>query len=390
MTTKHTEESAYQAATQALEDGKLETVVGICEDFLTHQPDNLNLLVLLARVEARQTKYISANKHFQRIIELAPGQAWARELLDKAMAEQKIAEVYPPIVEFLTERHVYMDYPRNIGIETVGRCNANCGFCPHEELDRKQLEMSDFLFEKILTELTQIPPDLPIKIFPNLINEPFMDKKIFDRLKRINTALPRADIHIFTNLNVRPKNFIEKLSEIDNIDTINISFNAANKHDYTASMRLDFDRTVDNIRELMSEHRARNLYRGGVILSRVKDGTAKDDEFESQCTALFCEFESGKEFLPHAKPRTNFLGSVAEDQSPIPYAFSCGAWLDINIMCDGVVPFCCMDAKGDYPLGNANQESILELYNAPSFRSLREDAPPRESIHPCNTCSLMQ
>ena len=43
----------------------------------------------------------------------------------------------------------YLDYPREVTIETLALCNAACEFCPYPDLERQGTRMSDALVEKI-------------------------------------------------------------------------------------------------------------------------------------------------------------------------------------------------------------------------------------------------
>jgi len=283
-----------------------------------------------------------------------------------------------------------MDYPRNIAIETVGRCNATCSFCPHDQLERRFTAMSDTLFEKVLDDLAAIPPEVPTRIFPNIVNEPFMDKAIFARLRRINEVLPHTTILLFTNFNVLPKDFPDRLRGVANLEEINVSFIAAIREEYEAVMGIDFDRTVGHLRRLMEENRKARFLDHPIVLSRVSDGTERDQSFAGDCRALFEGFEEGMDYAAHVKARTNWLGATDDVQSPIPHALPCSAWLDINVTCTGIVPLCCIDAKLEHAMGDANTTNLLEIYNSPAYRGLRENETTRENLDPCGTCSLLQ
>ncbi|MFC1491983.1 SPASM domain-containing protein [Nitrospinota bacterium] len=107
--------------------------------------------------------------------------------------------------------------------------------------------------------------------------------------------------------------------------------------------------------------------------------------------ALESSFNSkGVDYISHVKIRSNWLGATDDIQSPIPYALPCGSWFDINILCTGVVPLCCMDSNGDYAIGNVNENTVLEIYNKERFKNLRENEVSRESVFPCNTCANIQ
>ncbi len=185
------------------------------------------------------------------MLELEPDSAEARTQMERIGQRATEARNHRYTQGYLENRAAHMDYPRFIGIETVGRCNATCGFCPHSDLDRKYTEMTDDLFEKIVRDLQEIPPHVPMRITPNVVNEPFMDKKLFTRLRRINEALPNTKITIFTNFNVLPKNFPDRIREVRNLAQINVSFNAANEAEYRRIMGIDFERTVDHLKRLM-------------------------------------------------------------------------------------------------------------------------------------------
>jgi len=124
-----------------------------------------------------------------------------------------------------------------------------------------------------------------------------------------------------------------------------------------------------------------------VILSRVADNTRVDEEFPEQCRAIFAGYEEGVDYKPYVKRRVTWLGDSHVEQAPVPYFLPCDAWLDINIMCTGVVPLCCLDAKADYAIGDIKKNSLLEIYNSPRFRNLRENHLQRETLNPCGSCS---
>jgi len=306
------------------------------------------------------------------------------EALDRTLASNDYRN------SFLILRNRHMDYPMNIQLETVGRCNAKCDFCPHSKLERKFAVMGDELFEKIVNEASVIPPSSQLNFYMNVVNEPFMDKKIFSRMRMLNDKIDHATIGIYTNMNIMPPHFFERLAEIRQITYWNVSFNAANKKEYEESMGINFERTVTNIRSFLSENRKNNYVRDPVYLSRIATGSEADSRFIEECKSLFAGYNCNEEFVPVCKNRADWLGQVqVTRQSTIPVLLPCNQWFNISILCNGIVPHCCMDAKGAFPLGDVNKQSILEIYNSPHFRNLRENAISRDVIYPCNTCALL-
>jgi hypothetical protein len=169
-----------------------------------------------------------------------------------------------------------------------------------------------------------------------------------------------------------------------------VSFNAANREEYERVMGINFERTVRNLRNFMSFNREHRVVSRPVVLSRISDGTPADALYDVACKKLFAEFTPGRDYVTNVKYRTDWLGRISTNPSPVPYAYPCGGWFDINIFCTGVVPHCCMDGHGDYSIGDVNKSSVLDIYNSRAFRRYRQNLTSREQAHPCNTCSLLQ
>ncbi len=383
-------EQSMRLAGQCNAQGRFEAARLHCLAALDSRPDDADAVRLLAIVEARAGRLAAANKTAARLGRLDPVSPEQLRLLAELQTMERTWRQHPYAQNYRAERTVHMDYPRNIGIETVGRCNATCFFCPHDQLDRRFTAMSEALFEKILEDLSAIPPEVPTRIFPNIVNEPFMDKSMFVRLRRINEVLPQTALLLFTNFNVLPKDFPDQLRGIANLEEINVSFNAATTEEYEAVMGIDFERTIGHLKRLMAENREERFLAQPIVLSRVSDGTSRDQSFAQDCRALFGGYEDGADYVTHVKARTNWLGAMHDSQSPIPHALPCSAWLDINVTCTGIVPLCCMDANLEHAIGDANTTNLLDIYNSPAFRGLRESETAREALDPCGTCSLLQ
>jgi len=373
-----------------LEQDKLVEAGGIIQKLHLTKPMDAEIDILAATYESRSGHTSVARSLILKASRTAPHLDKVKKAVADIEKQDRSLTNNKYLNRFFNLRNWHMDYPMNVQIETVGRCNAKCDFCPHSELDRKTEAMSDDLFEKIVNDLSSIPSSSPLNIFMNVINEPFMDKKIFPRMRLINEKIPHATIGIYTNMNVMPPLFFENLAGIKNITAWNISFNAANKEEYEQSMVIDFDRTVSNIKRLFNENRKRKFLKDPIYLSRIGTGDEADMRFIGECQSLFSEYECNEEFRPVYKNRTDWLGSIeTQGQSQIPSSQPCQQWFNISVFCNGVVPHCCMDAKGEFPFGNVNEQSILEIYNSPQFRNLRENVISRDVIYPCNTCALL-
>lgn len=361
------------------------------EELLAKSALEPEALGLLALCQAKCGDLSLAEESAQQVILMIPTHRLGQDVLQLIHTEKQQIRSTDYFRNYMLTRSKYVKYPRSVSIETTGKCNAACSFCPHPELERNKSSMSDELFEKIITDLEDIPREHPFTLFPNGVNEPFMDRKFIDRLKIINERLPQANIQIFTNMHVMHRDFSERIRKIKNIESINVSFYAANRAEYESVMKIDFERTVENLRQLMRLNREHQITRLPIILSRVADHSERDIAYAPQTQSLFAEFVEGVDYLIKVKNRTDWIGQIETDASPVPTQQPCGAWFDINIYCNGIVPHCCQDSEGTYSIGDASKTDVLDIYNDPQFRYLRDHLTCRGAAGtPCNQCSLFQ
>jgi MoaA/NifB/PqqE/SkfB family radical SAM enzyme len=110
-----------------------------------------------------------------------------------------------------------MDFPAHVHFETFAKCNAHCVFCPSAKLVRSGTRMPSELIEKFVGDLQAIPVDLPFRISPFKVNEPFLDSRLFDILDPINQALPNAEITLTTKAAALTDAKLAQLATVRNI-----------------------------------------------------------------------------------------------------------------------------------------------------------------------------
>ena len=280
----------------------------------------------------------------------------------------------------------YLNYPVEVTIETTGKCNARCVFCPHSELDRKNTYMPDALFLQIVDQLEMIPREHPFFISPFKVNEMLMDKQIFERIHILNRRLPNACIRFFSNFNTATLEDIEHIRKIQNLNDIDISLNSLDPEEYHALMGLDLDRTLRNINLLLHHVRSKGLdmRTPKITISRVSQDAKTDKQFMKAFNKTFHDFAGiVQPLLIPMGEWINFLPSKAPQKQNQP----CLRWRDINWCCTGIAAFCCMDGLAAYPLGNVRDSTVLEIYNQPRYRQLRANQPNKSEVTPCRFCS---
>jgi hypothetical protein len=61
-------------------------------------------------------------------------------------------------------------------------------------------------------------------------------------------------------------------------------------------------------------------------------------------------------------------GQVIIDSEKQVAPTACGRWYKINIMASGKVALCCMDGEGKHVVGDVNEQSVLDIYNAHNYK----------------------
>lgn len=113
----------------------------------------------------------------------------------------------------------------------------------------------------------------------------------------------------------------------------------------------------------------------------MADGSGRDAaflDFVKERYPLFDRFLIG---------RSDWTGQVdIGGQKAVPPT-ACARWYEISIMASGKVALCCMDGEGKQVIGDVSRQSVLDIYNAPGYRKMRQYAFSRlGAAAPCDSC----
>ena len=287
---------------------------------------------------------------------------------------------YQRTVESLRESP-YMDYPREVSIETMAVCNAACVFCPYPDLARKGEKMPDATVTKILRDLGDVPAGLPFTISPFKVNDPLLDVRIFDIMEECNARLPNASLRLFTNGSPLTEKHIARLNRIKKLEHLWISLNHHDEARYEQIMKLPMKKTLEKL-DLLHARKAAGGFAAPVLVSRVGDGSADDDAFGRFVAERFPLFQLA--MVAQSEWLGQVEGLLAAGKL---YPVGCGRWFELSITATGQVAFCCMDGKAEYPIGDVTATHLLDIYNNPAYRMYRERFISRTEGTPCNACT---
>lgn len=379
----------------------------LCRRVLELAPDQGQAWYVMGAVALERGDPVSAVESLTRAIELEPARQEYYDFLkmvltesgsfqealqveERARREKEFAarfghlprgiQGYQRFVESLRETR-YLRYPREVAIETIAKCNAACSFCPYPVLDRKGEKMPDELIAKIIGDLTDVPRDLPIWISPFKLSDPLLDVRLFDILADVNQRLPNARLRLFTNGSPLTEKNLAAIGRVQRLEHLWISLNHHHKEGYERTMKLPWERTLERL-DMAHRKKASGEFSPPVIVSRVGDGSADDRAFLRFVHDRFPLFQSA------LVSRTEWLGQLAGltaagKINPV----GCARWFELSITATGLVSFCCMDAQGQYPIGDVRSSHVLDIYNAPTYRMYRERTETRMEVMPCRVCS---
>lgn len=244
--------------------------------------------------------------------------------------------------------------------------------------------MSDALILRLIREMGQF--NAPFFFSPFKVNEPFLDDRLPELCRRFLEQCPLGRLRLFTNGSALTDWWITQLLPLVRVEHLWISLNSTNPFEYHEIMGLDYAKTarkLDRLHDVVAgETSVYSMpWRHPVILSKVADDDGeKNLTFYTDCRTRWPKFEC------RIIKRDGWLGYVSPNKNFIPDQ-PCARWFELSILATGVVSLCCMDGKGEFAIGDINQQSLLDVYNAPAYRERRIGIVSRKRYEPCRRCT---
>lgn len=299
-----------------------------------------------------------------------------------------------------------LPFPRAIQLQTINACQAACVMCPwpifRDVFPRGR--MDDRLFGKVVDEVAA--RDEATAFIPMLQNEPFLDKRLFDRIARFRQAAGhRVEVELVTNGAFLTDEVIGRIRDVE-LDVLDISLDALHRETYARIRKgLDYDAVIAGVERVLAARLPRT--RVLVRLVRQADNAAEVRAFtrswEARGVGVFTYTANNR-----AGEVRGFDDAVgyreASASRPVQLARAAGrralrAWMggccpipfsSANILHDGTLLLCVHDWGRKVTLGNVRDASIAELWNGPRMREIRALVAARryDEVAPCRECTL--
>jgi len=253
-----------------------------------------------------------------------------------------------------------------IQFESSTACNARCTFCPRDSMTRPMGQMSDELFHKIIKDGKAMNNSFFI---PFLNGEPFVFPRIWQWLDYMRDEKVR--VHIYTNAEFMD---VDRLVEYSNISLVCCSINAATKETYDKVVRgPKYEVVKAKVEDLIKKSKKARAYVSMVIVDDNKHEVEMFKEIWGK-NAIFGEFK-------------NWGGARHDKLEKTGIRKPCWALLNtMSVLWDGRVVPCCMDYDGQMILGDANKQTLTEIWHGSREMRKRHRHLDFDMV-PCKECN---
>jgi len=265
--------------------------------------------------------------------------------------------------------------PEIVQIESTNICNAKCVFCPRDEMHRRQGIMSVELFRKIVDECAQLGIT---HVRMHNYGEAFIDRKLVEKVKYAKEK-GISEVGLISNGSLISEPVARGMIDAG-LDAINISVDASGKEVFEATrIGLKYDKVIANIERLVRLRAESGKRRPKLILSFVRQNNSADEQ-------AFIEHWRTIADKIHVTDLHNWAGTL-NTESDVNYPCY-RPWLTFTVLWDGRVSLCCADFDGKTILGNLNTQTIAEIWNAETYRSVRREHLESGGPDVCRACDL--
>jgi radical SAM protein with 4Fe4S-binding SPASM domain len=234
--------------------------------------------------------------------------------------------VYERVRYYASRVRLGRDRFSSVELETNSACNRKCRICPRHKHARSEGLMSESLYGRILDQLAAI--GFGGRVSPVFYNEPLLDGRLAELMRRARERLPRSTIVVFTNGSLLTREGIAQLVDAG-VDTLLVS-------QYAGNLRADAAPYAEAVKDLPERYRRHIRYR-----------VLEDDDPLSTS------------------------GGLVPVRAPVTRTRCMQASLDAVVTHDGDVVLCCNDYHARHVFGNVREESLTDIWDKPAYRELR-------------------
>lgn len=277
--------------------------------------------------------------------------------------------------------------PYRLWVEPTSRCNLACTMCPNKDFPDSELGFMDMgLYRKIIDEAQGFVHDINL----HHRGEPTLHPELVQMIRLADAAGMKVKLH--TNGTTLTEALADQILD-SGLRLISFSFDGYTAETYESiRVRANFERTLGNIHRFLEMRRERGVRNLRAVME-VIDFDAVRGDTEAKAAFVHGLKSRGLDRLI-IKPPHNWAGNLdldtAQGRRFSPCTFP---WHALVICWDGKTGSCPHDFFAQIVHGDANTQSLRDLFNSESVRELRRRMLSRD-IHqigsPCRECDSIR
>ncbi|MDP7195094.1 MAG: radical SAM protein [SAR202 cluster bacterium] len=281
------------------------------------------------------------------------------------------------------------EFPKLLEIEPSSKCNMKCVFCGRQDMKRPQISMDYNLYKKIIDECGEYDV-FGISGFAGW-GEPLLNPHIFNMIKYAHKY--NILVHLYTNGLLLTPDISKKLLDMD-LDKIKISLQGASEENYSV-MRANpyYKRIINNIKTLVDlrDNTGSDLFIQ-VSTSITNETKEQTDEFEKFWRNIVDDFYSDITTFRRLRGVQKVEEFIKDHKIKNERLLRQKKCVDVRtrlvVHADGYVPICCSDFRREILIGNANKQTLKEIWNSPKLTKIRQilENNEKDKIPFCSLC----
>jgi radical SAM protein with 4Fe4S-binding SPASM domain len=248
-------------------------------------------------------------------------------------------------------------------VETTAKCNLYCPMCPRETHKQPKEDMTDQIFERLVEGAARTGEHMMLIG----LGEPFMDKKIFDRIEFCERH--GVATLLSTNGTFLDEALAQRLLD-SNLQHITLSFDGASKETFERYRKgAKFEKVRDNFVRFCRMKHARGAKLQIVVqMVRMPGNAHEADEFRSFWSQI-----EGVDQVRIKEDETNLVQPDRLSRATIIKQRCHYLWRGaMYVKHDGRVFPCCQSyALDGEPVGDLREHPLEEIFNSDEMRRLR-------------------
>lgn len=273
--------------------------------------------------------------------------------------------------------------PKSVKIELTPRCNYHCQYCGYSFRKESRVDMDFDLFKKISKEMVEEGVN-EFGLF--YIGEPFINTPLLVKCIKYLKDLKVPYVFITSNASLATTSNVKAVMDAG-LDSLKWSVNASTPEEAKRMLGINesvWTKSVENIKN------AATIRKEGDYTTNLYASSIKYDDAQVEKMKPFLE----KKILPYVKEHYFLplftMGGVANERekelgyqpvagnpgrcdSPVDPIPCWTLFTAAHVLSDGRLTACCMDATGNWVMGDLKKERFMDAWNSIEFKNLRAE-----------------